>query len=54
MTNQTKTFLPLSITHLKPHDNTKVLLKDLIKDFCHEDALDGQYYCQNCEICQSA
>jgi ubiquitin C-terminal hydrolase len=54
MTEETTTFLPLSIPHLKPHDNTKVLLKDLIKDFCQEDALDGQYYCQNCESCQSA
>jgi len=53
-TDETTTFLPLPIPHLKSHDNTKVLLKDLIKDFCQEDALDGQYYCQKCERCQSA
>jgi ubiquitin C-terminal hydrolase len=53
-TDETTTFLPLPIPDMKPYDNTNILLEDLIKDFCREDELDGQYYCQKCNICLSA
>ncbi|CAF0866410.1 unnamed protein product [Rotaria sordida] len=52
--NETITFLPLSIPEFKFDDQKKILLEDLIKDFCQEDELDGQYYCHKCKICQSA
>jgi ubiquitin C-terminal hydrolase len=53
-TNETTTFLPLPIPQVKSYDHNKVLLEDLIEDFCLEDELNGQYYCQNCDKCQSA
>ncbi|CAF2516478.1 unnamed protein product [Rotaria sp. Silwood2] len=52
--DETTTFLPLPIPEFKFYDEKKVLLEDLIKDFCQEDPLDGQYYCHKCKICQSA
>ncbi|CAF0737118.1 unnamed protein product [Adineta steineri] len=51
---ETSTFLPLPVPQLKSHNDAKVLLEDLISDFCQEDSLDGQYYCQNCKTCQTA
>ncbi len=54
LTNETITFLPLPIPQMEPNDHTNVLLEDLIKDFCQEDELNGQYYCQECKTYQSA
>ncbi|CAF0789747.1 unnamed protein product [Adineta steineri] len=51
---ETSTFLPLPVPQLKSHDDAEVFLEDLISDFCQEDSLDGQYYCQKCKTCQSA
>ena len=53
-TNETTTFLPLPIPQLRSHVCTQILLHDLINDFCQEDELDGQYYCQRCKTCQPA
>ncbi len=53
-TDEITTFLPLPIPQTKPYSHTNVLLEDLIKDFTQEDELNGQYYCQKCNICLSA
>ncbi|UJR16171.1 hypothetical protein I4U23_003081 [Adineta vaga] len=53
-TNETTTFLPLSIPELKPNDHIRLSLVDLIRDFCQEDTLDGDYYCQTCQKYQEA
>ncbi|CAF5097919.1 unnamed protein product, partial [Rotaria sp. Silwood1] len=54
ITDEITTFLSLPIPEFKFDDQKKVLLEDLIKDFCQEDELSGQYYCHKCEMCQPA
>ncbi|CAF3401902.1 unnamed protein product [Rotaria sp. Silwood1] len=54
ITDETTTFLSLPIPEFKFDDQKKVLLEDLIKDFCQEDELNGQYYCHKCEMYQPA
>ena len=53
ITDEKLTFLPLPVPEIKSLNYKKVLLEDLIKDFCQEDELEGQYYCQQCQMCQS-
>jgi len=52
--DETITFLPLPIPQMKSSNHTNIFLEDLIKDFCQEDELSGEYYCQKCETCLSA
>jgi ubiquitin C-terminal hydrolase len=52
--DETITFLPLPIPQMKSSDHTNIFLEDLIKDFCQEDELTGEYYCQKCKTCLSA
>ena len=54
ITNESITFLPLPLPDMKSHAGSSVLLQDLIRDFCQEDELTGQYYCQSCDECLSA
>ncbi|CAF3399485.1 unnamed protein product [Rotaria socialis] len=53
-TDETTTFLPLAIPERMPYDDGNILLEDLIRDFCQENELDGEYYCYRCKTCQSA
>ena len=54
-TDEIITFLPLPIPDMKSHDHSNdFLLEDLIQDFCQEDELTGQYYCQQCNELLSA
>ncbi len=48
--DETTTFLPLPIPDMEPYAQNNIMLADLIKDFCQEDELNGQYYCQKCNI----
>ena len=48
------TFLPLPLPQAESCGPTTLVLKDLIADFCEENELTGQYYCQNCDQCLSA
>jgi len=48
------TFLPLPLPPMEPYGDTTLILEDLIADFCQEDELTGQYYCQKCDLCLSA
>ncbi|CAF2108142.1 unnamed protein product [Rotaria magnacalcarata] len=53
-TDETTTFLPLTIPERISYDDDNILLEHLIRDFCQEDELDGEYYCYRCKTCQSA
>jgi ubiquitin C-terminal hydrolase len=48
------TFLPLPLPQIEPNRPTTLILENLIADFCEEDELTGQYYCQKCDQCLSA
>ncbi|CAF2516441.1 unnamed protein product [Rotaria sp. Silwood2] len=54
ITDETTTFLLPPIPEFKFDNRKHVLLEDLIKDFCQEYELDGQYYCHKCKKCPSA
>ena len=50
----TTTFLSLPLPELESFDRIKVSLVSLIEDFCREEEMDGDYYCQSCHGYQSA
>ena len=53
-TNETTSFLSLPIPRKESHDRKKVSLDGLIQDFCQEEEMNGDYYCQQCGEYQSA
>ena len=42
------TFLSLPIPRIKSTDSTAIYLQDLIRDFCQEEEMSGDYYCHSC------
>ena len=46
--------LPLPLPELDSHNSKTLKLENLIADFCEENELEGQYYCQKCDQCLSA
>lgn len=53
-TTGSTTFLSLPLPELGLFAQTKISLVDLIKDFCQEEEMVGDYYCQSCHRYQSA